>query len=71
METEKPIIRLVGEDSNAFAILGRWREAARRAGWSKVDRDVVLNDARSGDYNHLLSVIMENSEEPDEEDWDD
>lgn len=70
MNTEKrktPILKLVGEDGNAFSILGRWSRAARKAGWSKEDIDAVMNDAQSDDYNHLLRVIMDNSTEEDSE----
>jgi hypothetical protein len=59
-------MRLVGEDGNAFAILGRFARAARTAGWSKAEIDKVLTDARGGDYYNLLSVIMDNVEEPDD-----
>jgi hypothetical protein len=52
-------VKLVGEDGNAFAILGRVKKALRRA---KVDKDQIeayFKDAMSGDYNHLLRVTME------------
>lgn len=68
----KPKLQLVGEDGNAFSILARWRRAARGAGWTSEAIEEVLAKATSGDYNHLLATIMENSEEPydDEYDWD-
>lgn len=70
MNTEKrktPILKLVGEDGNAFSILGRWTRAARKAGWNKEDIDAVMKEAQSADYNHLLSTIMDNSTEEDSE----
>ena len=63
----KVTMRLVGEDGNAFAILGRFQRAARKAGWSQEDITKVINDATSGDYDHLLAVICEHVEEPDED----
>ena len=62
----KPILRLVGEDGNAFAILGRWKSEARKAGWSVDEIKFVIDDAMLGDYNHLLAVIIDNSEEPED-----
>lgn len=54
---------LVGEDGNAFAILGRFRKAAREAGWPQEAIQKVLDDAMSSDYNHLLQVVMEHTTE--------
>ncbi len=58
-------MRLVGEDGNAFAIMGRFKRAARDAGWSAEDISAVLEEAMAGDYDHLLVVMMEHVEEPD------
>lgn len=63
----KVTMRLVGEDGNAFAILGRFQRAARKAGWSQEDITKVINDATSGDYDHLLAVMCEHVEEPDDD----
>jgi hypothetical protein len=51
-------VKLVGEDGNAFAILGRVQKAMRRAGVEKSDIDAYLKEATSGDYNHLLVTTM-------------
>jgi hypothetical protein len=59
-------MRLVGEDGNAFAILGRFQRAARAAGWSREEIRAVTDDATSGDYDDLLAVMMEHVEERDE-----
>jgi hypothetical protein len=51
-------VKLVGEDGNAFAILGRVRQAMKRAG---VPQDLIekyTKEATSGDYDHLLQVTM-------------
>lgn len=61
--TERPRVRLVGEDGNAFAILGRCRRAARRAGWSEEQWEAFREEATSGDYDHLLGTVMEHFEE--------
>ena len=60
MNATRPKVRLVGEDGNAFAILGRCQHAARKAGWSKEQIDAFMKEATSGDYNHLLATVMDN-----------
>lgn len=61
-------MKLVGEDGNAFAILGRFQKAARRSGWTKEQIHVVMKEAMSSDYNHLLATIIKHVEEPYEDD---
>jgi hypothetical protein len=48
---------LLGIDGNAFAIMGHFSKVARREGWSKDEIKEVLDDAMSGDYNHLVYTI--------------
>ena len=60
-------MRLVGEDGNAFAIMGRFRSAARHAGWTAEEISDVLEEAMAGDYDHLLATMMEHVEELFEE----
>jgi len=63
MDTQsKPKFSLVGCDGNAFAILGGWQKAARKAGWTAEQIKTVMDDARLSDYNHLLTVIQDNCE---------
>ena len=67
----KVVVRLVGEDGNAFSILGRVSRALKRAGMpEKVEE--YLTRATAGDYNHLLAVTLEYVTEPtgDDEDED-
>lgn len=52
-------LKLLGMDGNAFFIMGAFRMQARKEGWTKAEIDSVLNEAQSGDYNHLLSTIMD------------
>ena len=51
-------VELVGQDGNAFAIMGRVSAALRRAGVSKEEIDIYLKESRSGDYDHLLQTAM-------------
>ena len=55
----KPTVKLVGEDGNAFSIMGRVKKALRRAGADKEYVDKYLKEATSVDYDHLLAVSME------------
>lgn len=48
---------LIGVDGNAFAVMGHFRKHARRAEWDSEDIDFVLDKAKSGDYDHLLTTI--------------
>jgi hypothetical protein len=45
---------MVGEDGNAFAIVGRVVRAIRRAGFSQSEIATYTSEATSGDYDHLL-----------------
>ncbi len=57
---------LVGLYGNAFAIMGRFNNAARKAKWPKESIDVVMNECMSGDYDNLLRTI---SRYCADEDW--
>ena len=52
-------VKLVGEDGNAFSILGRVQKALRQAGVSREEIPEFQNEATSGDYDHLLATVME------------
>lgn len=47
-------VKLVGEDGNAFAILGRVKRALRQGGVDTEEVNAFWAEATSGDYNHLL-----------------
>ncbi len=51
-------VKLVGEDGNAFAILGRVMKALRKAGVPKEERDKFNAEATSGDYDFLLMTVQ-------------
>ena len=52
-------VQLIGQDGNAFAILGSVQRALRKAGASKDEINQYMEEAMSGDYNHLLSTTMD------------
>lgn len=51
-------VELVGQDGNAFAIMGRVSAALRRAGVPKDEIDQYQAESTSGDYDHLLQTAM-------------
>ena len=57
--TTKPTLKLVGQDGNAFAILGLAIRAAKQAGWTQQKIDEYKQKATSRDYDNLLRVTME------------
>lgn len=47
-------VRLVGEDGNAFSIMGRVFAALKNAGVPQSEIDEYFAESTSGDYDHLL-----------------
>ena len=58
-ESAKPICKLVGTDGNVFAIIGRVREALRRAGQAERASEFVQRAFRAGSYDEVLRLCME------------
>jgi hypothetical protein len=56
---EKPTVKLINTDGNAFAIMGRVKDALFKAGADKEYVKKYLDDVMSGDYDHLLCVTMD------------
>jgi hypothetical protein len=56
---KKARVKLVGEDGNAFAILGRCVAAGKKAKYTPEQLKAFKDDATSGDYNHLLATCCE------------
>jgi hypothetical protein len=51
-------VELIGQDGNAYAIMGAVQKALRNAEVSKEEIDEYLKESMSGDYNHLLRTAM-------------
>ena len=54
----KPLVKLIGENSNAYAIIGRVKKALKKAGADQEYIQRYVDEATSGDYNNLLLVTM-------------
>ena len=55
----KPTVKLIDTDGNAFAIIGRVKNALIKAG---ADKEYVMkyqDEVMCGDYDHLLCVTMD------------
>lgn len=50
---------LVGVDGNAYVIMAIFKRQATKEGWSIKEIELVLEEAQSKDYNHLLSTILD------------
>lgn len=51
-------VKLVGEDGNAFAIMGRVVRALKSAGVSAEEVAQYQQESMSGDYDNLLRTAM-------------
>jgi hypothetical protein len=52
------VVSMVGEDGNAFAILGRVQKALRDAGVEPEEVRAFVDEATAGDYDQLLATVM-------------
>ena len=60
-------LTLVGLDGNAFSLMGAFKSAARKQGWTADEVAAVTDECMKGDYNHLLCTLMDNTVSEDEE----
>lgn len=51
---KKPILKIIGENGNAFNLLGIAMKVAKE---NNMDWDKIQNEAMNGNYNHLLWVL--------------
>ena len=70
MKTNKKVkLELVGLDGNAFSLMGAFRQAARRQGWTPEQIKLVIDECMSGDYDHLVATLANNCESPEENEF--
>ncbi len=55
---EKPVLKIIGRDGNAFAILGEAKKVLKQHGYDKQEIEQVMNEAMAGDYNNLLQTML-------------
>ncbi len=51
-------VKLVGENGNAFFLVGKVKWALQLAGVPKEEIDKFLSEATSGDYNNVIFTCM-------------
>jgi len=56
---EKPTVKLIDTNGNAFLIIGRVKDALLKAGADKEYVDKYLKEAMFGDYDNLICVTMD------------
>ena len=64
-------LKLVGLNGNAFSLMGAFSNQATREGWNKEEINVVLDEACTGDYSHLLCTLADHCELRDQADYGD
>jgi len=52
-------VELVGQDGNAFNLLGLMQRALKQHDIPKDQIDAFMQEAMSGDYNNLLQTCMQ------------
>ena len=56
---KNPVLKLVGTDSNAFALMGKAISHNKTHKiYNKQDLDTILAECMSAGYDHLLSTLM-------------
>lgn len=64
---KKVKLSLVGVDGNAYAIMATFTRAARKEKWTNQEIELVIEEAQSKDYHHLLNTILSHCQEQEEE----
>lgn len=54
------VLQVVDQDGNAYCILAKCIRVARQNDWSQSRIESFLSEAKSGDYEHLLQIVMKN-----------
>ena len=52
-------VKLIGEDGNAFAIIGRVRQALKKGGVPEEEIAKFTKQAQSGDYSNVICTCCE------------
>lgn len=58
-ENQKPVCKLIGEDSNVFSIIGLVQKALKKAGQSDKAKEFGEKAFNSGSYDEVLRLSME------------
>jgi len=61
MINKKINLELLGLNKNAFALIGAFQKQARREDWTAEEIKEVLDEAKNGDYDHLLRTLIKHT----------
>jgi hypothetical protein len=64
MTNKKVKLNLEEMNGNAFAIMGAFSRQAKEENWTADEINDVIDEATSGDHDHLLQTILAHVEEP-------
>ena len=53
---------LTSINGNAFSLMRAFQNQAKKENWTKEEIDEVLDECRSGDYDHLVATLSEHCE---------
>lgn len=56
-ELKRPKVKLIGEDGNALAILGKCKQVSAKEKWTSEKWKEFQDKATEGDYNNLLCTV--------------
>ena len=56
-------LSLVGINGNAFSLMLAYQHQARKENWTEEEIKDVFDEAKEGDYNHLLCVLDSHCEQ--------
>jgi hypothetical protein len=57
MNNKKVNLDLTAIDGNAFVLLAAFRKQAKREGWTADEIKAVTDEAKGGNYDHLVSTL--------------
>jgi len=55
-------LKILGTDGNAFSVLAIFQKQAQNENWTEEEIKTVLDEAMSGDYDHLLLTLMKHTD---------
>lgn len=50
---------LTSIDGNAYSLMGHFQKQARKENWTQEEIDQVLEECKSGDYDHLVQTLIQ------------
>lgn len=58
-QTEKPVVTLIGQDSNIFNLVGIANKALKKAGQTDNAKEMTTKVFASNSYDEALNIIMQ------------